>query len=123
MTLIVIGIIESRHCKTAETKIYGTLILSGGKYSRSRLDIIGGIDYNHTGDGTHESYILAALMARAVLTDGYTRMGSTDFDVKMRIADCVSYLLKSTACGEHCKCRSKWYLACCSHTCCNAHHI
>ena len=106
--LIVIGIIESRHCKTAETKIYGTLILRSGENSRSRLNIIGGIDYNHTGDGTHESYILAALMARAVLTDGYTRMGSADFDVEMRIADCVSYLLKSTACGEHCKRAGKY---------------
>ena len=47
-------------------------------------------------------------MARAVLTDGYTRMGSADFDVEMRIADCVSYLLKSTACGEHCKRAGKY---------------
>ena len=47
----------------------------------------------------------------------------TYLHVEVRIADRVSNLLKCSACGEHCKCRSKWYLACCSHTCCNAHHI
>ena len=50
-------------------------------------------------------------MARAVFADRYTRMGSTNLDIEMRISDCVSYLFKSTTRGEHCKRACKYGVA------------
>ena len=64
---------NSGHCKPAESHINGAFVFGGGENCRSGLDIVSGVDYDHTGDNTHERDILAALVARAVLTDGDAR--------------------------------------------------
>ena len=114
---------DSGHCKPAESHINGAFVFGGGENCRSGLNIVGGVDYDHTGDNTHERDILAALVARAVLTDGDARMGSSDLDVKVRIRDGVPDLLIGSARREHCEGACEYGVARGSETRGNAHHV
>ena len=55
------------------------------KNSRSCFNTVGRIDNNHTGYTSHKSYIFAALVARAVFTDGNTRVSCTYFNIEVRV--------------------------------------
>ena len=121
--LICVLIVEDRSGKSAESHIGRSYIVCHSEYSRLSLNIIGRVDYRHTGYCAHKCYILVALVCRTVLTNGNTCVCCADFNVQMRIAYTVSEYFISSACRKHSKCACEYKLACSSDTCGNAHHI
>ena len=123
LKLICFRVVENRCSKSAETEINRTFMEDSGFNGSLCFNVVGRVYYHHARDSSHKSDILVALMCCTVFAYRDTCVCCTYLHVEVRITDRVSYLLKCSASGEHCECRSKWYLACCSHTCCNAHHI
>ena len=80
-------------------------------------------DNHHTGDGTHQREIFAALVACTVLTHGHTAMGSADLHIQLGIANGVTNLLKSTASRKHSEAGCKRNFTGSSKTRCNGHHV
>ena len=114
---------DLRNGKSAEAEVHRTVGVDRCLDCGVCLVGIGRVDNGHTGDSTHKSDILVALVGRAVLTYGDTRVSCAYLYVKVGITDRVSHLLECSACGEHCKGRCEYYLARGCYTCGNGHHI
>ena len=77
----------SRHCKTTEAHINRSVMLNSSQNAGSCFNIVGRIQNNHTGNCSHKSNILTALVACAVLADRNSCVSCADFNVQVRIAD------------------------------------
>ena len=98
---------EYRRCQTAEADINGAFICVGCLHGGSCLYIVARRQDRHAGDGAHQRKILAALVARAVFTDGDAAVRRRDFHVQVRVAHGVADLLKGSARGKHRKAAGK----------------
>ena len=114
---------NNRNGKSAKTHINRTVNFKRGFNCFHSLSLICRIYYSHTRDSSHKGDILAALVCSAVLAYRDTGVSSTDYNIQMRIAYRVSYLLKGSARGKHGK-RAAYYLfAGSGDTCRYSHHI
>ena len=84
---------------------------------------VSGADNCHTGDGTHQCKVFAALVAGTVFANRQTAVGSADLDVQGGVADGVADLLKGPAGGEHSEGGSEGSEAAGSQAGSNAHHV
>ena len=115
--------VENGGSVSAEAEIYGAVKIDSRFNRRFCFDCICGIYNCHTGNGTHKSDVLKALMGSTVLADGNSSVRRTYLNSEMRIAHRVSYLLKSSSCRKHCKGGSKNTLACGGDTCGDGNHV
>ena len=101
LELIVLAVVDDRRRQAAEAHVDRPLKLVGGAHAGAGLDIVGGNNHRHARNRAHERNVLAALVRSAVLAHRNARVGSTDLDVEMRVADGVADLLVGAAGGKH----------------------
>ena len=90
-------IMEHGQSQAAKAQVHGTLILVSGLDGSLGFHIIRGADDSHAGDGTHQSEVLAALVAGAVFTDADTAVGSADLHIQVGVANGVAVSLEEAA--------------------------
>ena len=103
LELVGLGVVDNRRGQTGEAHVHGAVALVGGARHGTGLDVVGGNDHGHAGDDAHEGDILAALVRGTILAHRNTGVRGTDLNVKVRIADGVTNLLKGAAGGKHSK--------------------
>ena len=90
---------------------------------RHHLVVVSRTENGHTGNGTHKSNILEALVGSTILTCGDTCVASCDFYIELGITHGVTNLLVCSACCKHCERCCNGNFSTSSKTGSNTHHI
>ena len=123
LKFIIRVIVDNWNSKTAKSHVNRAYMLISSLYHCLCLDVVRWACNNHSRDCTHKCEILAALVGSTILTNGNSTVGSTDLNVQFRIAYRVADLLKCTSSCKHSESTCKWYLACCSDSGSDSHHV
>ena len=101
LELVGLGVVDNRRGQTGKAHVHRTVALVGGARHGAGLHIVGRNDNGHAGDDAHKGDILAALVRGAILAHRDTGVRGTDLNVKVRVADGVTDLLKGATGSEH----------------------
>ena len=84
---------EVGHLGASEAKINRAVVVGNGNSRSLRLVVVGGNDDGHARKHLHQPNVFKNLVRRAVFAQGKARVGSTDFDVLVRVGNALPNLI------------------------------